>query len=131
MLVDEGLLHGKFHAATILSPESIPLLPMTSPFIPEHEIYGLLSGVGIKTPRYCFVDDASKFADAPFASGEPVVVKGIARDLWHKSEHGALAFCDFDVDAVSAMHGSMSVRVGAQFDWLGTLIAEKVEVQSA
>ena len=81
---------------------------MTSAFIPEHEIYGLLSRVGIKTPRYYFVDDDSKVADAPFASGDPVVIKGIARDLWHKSDNGALAFCDFDVDAVSAMHNSMS-----------------------
>ena len=104
---------------------------MTSAFIPEHEIYGLLSRVGINTPRYCFVDDDSKVADAPFASGDPVVIKGIAHDLWHKSDNGALAFCDFDVDAVSAMHRSMSVRVGRQFDWLGTLIAERVEVQSA
>jgi hypothetical protein len=103
---------------------------MTSAFIPENEIYGLLSRVGIKTPRYCFVDDDSKVADAPFASGDPVVIKGIARDLWHKSDNGALAFCDFDVGAVRAMHGSMSVRVGGQFDWLGTLIAERVEVQS-
>jgi acyl-CoA synthetase (NDP forming) len=104
---------------------------MTSAFIPEHEIYGLLSRVGIKTPRYYFVDDDSKVPDAPFASGDPVVIKGIARDLWHKSDNGALAFCDFDVDAVSAMHNSMRARVGRQFDWLGTLIAERVEVQSA
>ncbi len=104
---------------------------MTSAFIPEHEIYELLSRVGIKTPRYCFIDDDSKVADAPFASGEPVVIKGIAEDLWHKSDNGALAFCDFDVDAVRAMHGRMSVQVGRQFDWLGTLIAERVELQSA
>ena len=44
---------------------------MTSAFIPEYEIYGLLSRVGIKTPRYYFVDDDSKVADAPFASGDP------------------------------------------------------------
>jgi len=104
---------------------------MTSTFIPEHEIYGLLSRVGIKTPRYCFVDDDSKVAEAPFASGDPVVIKGIAIDLWHKSDNGALTFCDFDVDAVTAMHGSMSARVGRQFGWLGTLIAERVEIQSA
>jgi len=104
---------------------------MTSPFIPEHEIYGLLSRVGIKTPRYCFVDDDSKVADVPFASGDPVVIKGIARDLWHKSDSGALVFCDFDVDAVKATYDSMSARVGRQFDWLGTLIAERIEVQSA
>jgi len=104
---------------------------MTSAFIPEHEIYGLLSRVGIKTPRYCFVDDNSKVADAPFASGDPVVIKGIAQDLWHKSDNGALVFCDFDVDAVSAMHDNMAARVGRQFDWLGTLIVERVEGQSA
>jgi acyl-CoA synthetase (NDP forming) len=104
---------------------------MTSAFIPEHEVYGLLSRVGIRTPRYCFVDDVSKVADAPFASGDPVVIKGIAQDLWHKSDNGALMFCDFDVDAVSTMHDSMAMRVGRQFDWLGTLIVERVEVQSA
>ena len=104
---------------------------MTSAFIPEHEIYGLLSRVGVKTPRYYFVDDDSKVADAPFADGDPVVIKGIARDLWHKSDNDALAFCDFDVDVVSAIHSSMSARVGRQFDWYGTLIAQKIEFQRA
>jgi len=104
---------------------------MTGTFIPEHEVYELLSRVGIKTPRYCFVDDDSKVADAPFASGDPVVIKGIARELWHKSDNGALAFCDFDADVVKDMHNSMSVRVGRKFDWLGTLVAERVEAQSA
>ena len=104
---------------------------MTSAFIPEHEIYGLLTRVGIKTPQYYFVDDDSKVADAPFASGDPVVIKGIARELWHKSDNGALAFCDFDADIVKDMHNSMSARVGRQFDWLGTLIAERIELQSS
>jgi len=104
---------------------------MTSAFIPEHEIYQLLSRVGIKTPRHCLVDDESSVADAPFASGDPVVIKGIARDLWHKSDHDALAFCDFDIDAVRALHNRMAARVGRQFDWLGTLIAERVQAQHA
>jgi acyl-CoA synthetase (NDP forming) len=104
---------------------------MTSAFIPEHEIYQLLSRVGIKTPRHCLVDDESSVADAPFASGDPVVIKGIARDLWHKSDHDALAFCDFDIDAVRALHNRMAARVGRQFDWLGTLIAERVQAQRA
>ena len=104
---------------------------MTSAFIPEHEVYGFLSEAGIKTPRYCFVDKESKLADAPFAGGDPVVVKGVARDLWHKSENGALAFCDFDADAVREMHNSMAARVGRRFEWLGTLIAERVEARSA
>ncbi|MDH4004600.1 MAG: acetate--CoA ligase family protein [Gammaproteobacteria bacterium] len=104
---------------------------MTSAFIPEHEVYGFLSAVGIKTPRYFYADHESKIADAPFENGDPVVVKGTARDLWHKSDNGALTFCDFDSEAVAAMHGKMRERIGEQFEWLGTLIAERVEFQPA
>ena len=104
---------------------------MTSAFIPEHEVYGFLSAVGIGTPRHCFIDDESKLDDAPFEDGDPVVVKGIARDLWHKSDSGALAFPDFDSDVIAAMHTSMRKRVGGQFEWLGTLVAERVEFRRA
>ena len=102
---------------------------MTSAFIPEHEVYELLSAVGISTPRHCFIEDVQQLANAPFEAGEPVVVKGVARDLWHKSDSGALAFCDFDSDAIAAMHGRMQATVGERFDWLGTLVAKRVEFQ--
>jgi acyl-CoA synthetase (NDP forming) len=104
---------------------------MTSAFIPEHEVYGFLSAVGIKTPRYCFVEDEDNISDAPFAPGDPVVVKGVALDLWHKSDSGALTFCDFDRDAIAALHVSMREQVARQFDWLGTLIAERIEFKRA
>ena len=104
---------------------------MTGSFIPEHEVYGYLSAVGISAPRHCFVASESQLADAPFATGDPVVVKGIARDLWHKSETGALAFCDFDRRAIAALHASMRENVGERVEWLGTLVAERVEYQHA
>ena len=104
---------------------------MASAFIPEHEVYGYLTAVGIGTPRHCFIDSESRLADAPFKIGEPVVVKGIARDLWHKSDSGALAFCDFDREAVAALHASMREDVGGRFEWLGTLIAERVDSRAA
>ena len=84
---------------------------MNGTFIPEHEVYGLLSAVGIRTPRHIFVDDDSRLSAAPFAAGDAVVVKGIARDLWHKSDVGALTFCDFDADAVAALHRQMRDKV--------------------
>jgi hypothetical protein len=62
---------------------------MISAFIPEHEVYDFLSVVGIKTPRHFLVDHESEVAKAPFAAGDAVVIKGIARDLWHKSDAGA------------------------------------------
>ena len=104
---------------------------MTSSFIPEHEVYGYLSAVGISAPRHCFVASESQLADAPFATGDPVVVKGIARDLWHKSESGALAFCDFDREAIGALHATMRENVSERVEWLGTLVAERVEFQRA
>ena len=104
---------------------------MTSTFIPEHEVYEYLSAVGIGTPRHCFVDNESDIDGAPFEYGDPVVVKGVARDLWHKSDVGALTFCDFDRDAVAAAHASMRDKVGEQFGWLGTLVAERVEFRRA
>ena len=104
---------------------------MTSAFIPEHEVYGFLSAVGIKTPRHFLADHESRVAQAPFAAGDPVVIKGVARDLWHKSDAGALFFRDFDVDEVTAMHKEMQSRLGEQFDWLGTLITERVEFKNA
>ena len=104
---------------------------MSSNFIPEHQAYGFLSAVGIGTPRHCFVEDEDDLADAPFQAGDPVVVKGIARDLWHKSDADALAFCEFGRDAVAAMHTSMRDKVSPSFEWLGTLVAERVEFRQA
>jgi acyl-CoA synthetase (NDP forming) len=104
---------------------------MTSSFIPEHEVYGLLSAVGIETPRHFFADEQSKVADAPFAAGDPIVIKAIARDLWHKSDNAALLFCDFDVDSAIAAYGRMRTALAQRFDWLGLLIAERVEFRRA
>ena len=104
---------------------------MSSTFIPEHEVYGLLSAVGIKTPRHWVVNSDADIDTAPFAEGEPVVVKGMARDLWHKSDAGALSFCDFSADAVAAVHHQMRGDIAQRFEWLGTLIAEQVELRAA
>ncbi len=104
---------------------------MTRAFIAEHEVYGFLSAAGIKTPRHYFVNREDELADAPFERGEPVVIKGIARDLWHKSDSDALAFCDFDSNAIAVLHGSMRKQVGEHFDWIGMLIAEQVDFRRA
>ena len=100
---------------------------MTPAFIPEHEVYGYLSAVGINTPRHFFADDEHSIAEAPFEHGAPVVVKGIARDLWHKSDSGALAFCEFDAGSVRSQYVDMRERVSSRFDWLGALVAERIE----
>ena len=104
---------------------------MTGTFIAEHDVYAFLASAGIKTPRHCFVTDEDELAEAPFAPGDPVVVKGIARDLWHKSDVGALSFRDFDAVEIAALHRRMRDDLGRRYDWLGTLVAERIERRAA
>jgi acyl-CoA synthetase (NDP forming) len=104
---------------------------MTGTFIPEHEVYAFLSAVGIRTPRHCLIENESELAGAPFTPGDAVVVKGIARDLWHKSDAGALSFCDFDATEVASIGARMRNEIGPRYEWLGTLVAERIESRSA
>ncbi len=104
---------------------------MNQLFIPEHMIYQYLSQVGIKTPEHFFVKSEEDIPSAPFAAKQAVVVKGMAVDLWHKSDNGALEFCDFDVEQIKLCHKNMSEKVSGKFSWLGTLITEKVSIKTA
>jgi acyl-CoA synthetase (NDP forming) len=104
---------------------------MTTTFIPEQKIYQLLSKVGIKTPQYCFIQNDDDFKDLPFDDGQPVVVKGMAVNLWHKSDNDALFFIDFNLDKVNQQHELMQKNVGANFKWLGTLVTERINIQLA
>ncbi|TQV89564.1 acetate--CoA ligase family protein [Aliikangiella coralliicola] len=105
------------------------LIEMSQTFIAEHQVYSLLSQVGIKTPKHCFVDN--DFSDIPFDSGEPVVLKGMATDLWHKSDNDALHFRDFELEEIKCLHAKMQKNLSAKFEWLGTLITEKIAIQKA
>ncbi len=71
-----------------------------SKFIHEAHVYELLSQSGILTPKYVVIDDIKdedKYKDF-FKDGESVVLKGIADNLWHKSDNGALKFINFSKD---------------------------------
>jgi len=107
---------------------------MSSQFIPEFQIYQLLSSVGIKTPRHHFVPadvDINEFdfsaSGFEFAVDEPVVVKGMATDLWHKSDNQALSFTEFNRSQLQSEHLRMAAHLGNEFEWLGTLITEKIQ----
>jgi len=102
---------------------------MKQTFIPEYQVYELLTEVGINTPRWQFIQD--DFSHLDFQQGEAVVVKGMADDLWHKSDNGALKFCDFDETQIKQLHAQIQQNLGDQFNWLGTLITERVNIQKA
>jgi len=92
-----------------------------STFLHEGRAYALLAAAGLRVPRHGFLESGP----LPFAPGEPIVLKGIADELWHKSDKGAVHFGAFDPEALRAEAAAMRARV-AEHPWIGGLVCEKV-----
>jgi len=99
---------------------------VSNSFIPEFEVYQLLKQADIKIPLYSLIQKESDCSNTSFSNGQAVVLKGMATDLWHKSDNGALAFCNFSVTELEKRHTEMSQAVGREFNWLGMLVTERV-----
>jgi acyl-CoA synthetase (NDP forming) len=100
---------------------------MTSNFIDEIRAYELLAEAGLGTADWAVVRSAEDVAALPFAPGTPVVLKGVAIDVWHKSDLGLVAFEDFDADLVSGHHERMKTVAQAHGTYIGTLVVRKVD----
>lgn len=101
-------------------------MTVTTGFLHEGRAYGLLAAAGLRVPRHGFIDGGlAGSAPLPFAAGEPIVLKGIADQLWHKSDKGAVHFGPFDAAALEAEAAAMKARV-AEHPWIGGLVCEKV-----
>ena len=92
-----------------------------SGFLHEGRAYGLLAAAGLRVPRHGFLESDS----LPFIPGEPIVLKGIADQLWHKSDRGAVHFGTFDVESLKAEATAMRLRV-PEHPWVGGLVCEKI-----
>ncbi len=95
-----------------------------SRFLHEGRAYALLAAAGLRVPRHGFLESGP----LPFAPGEPIVLKGIADELWHKSDKGAVAFAPFDARALRVEAEAMKARV-PEHPWIGGLVCEKVAFQ--
>ena len=95
-----------------------------SRFLHEGRAYALLAAAGLRVPRHGFLETGP----LPFAPGEPIVLKGIADELWHKSDKGAVAFAPFDALALRVAAEAMKARV-PEHPWIGGLVCEKVAFQ--
>jgi acyl-CoA synthetase (NDP forming) len=93
----------------------------SSAFLHEERAYGLLAAAGLRVPRHGFLETGP----LPFAPGEPIVLKGIADQLWHKSDKGAVHFGTFDQEALKTEATAMRRRV-PEHPWIGGLVCEKV-----
>ncbi len=99
---------------------------MTTTFIHEIRAYELLEQVGLALKPWGVVREAADAERLPFAPGDPVVIKGTAVEVWHKSDLGLVAFEAFDPAAIRAHHERMKAAGSAHGAYIGTLVARKV-----
>lgn len=100
---------------------------MTPQFISENQVYSLLAQAAIKTPKHFFFSSTEEIDSDWFNLNEKIVVKGMADDLWHKSDNGALEFVEFSQEKLALVSTKMQQSVSSQFHWRGTLATEKVD----
>lgn len=92
-------------------------------FVGEAEAYALLARAGLVPPRHALVGASL----AEFAADEPVVLKGLGEELWHKSELGAVRFMPFrPTDVIVAAEGMRAQIEAAGHRWLGGLVCERI-----
>lgn len=95
---------------------------MKAAFVHEFDAYALLAQAGVTPPRHGRVGGA-----LPFTPGEPVVFKGIARDLWHKTEAGAVHFLEFNPARLADLVTTLRPRLAAAgHEWIGALVCERL-----
>ena len=101
-----------------------------STFIHETKVYKILEENGIKVPRHIAftkVDDLKR--QNIFLDNEDIVLKGIAKDLWHKSDQGALYFEKFDITSLNNTYKKMEIGLKNKYHWIEGLLVEKVKVK--
>ena len=95
-----------------------------SSFVHEAEAYALLARAGLRPPRH-----GVEGGPLPFETGEPVVVKGLAENLWHKSEFGAVHFLPFEKQSVFNEFKGMHQRLAAGgHRWMEGLVCEQIDI---
>ena len=101
-----------------------PVVRSTSHFVSEVEAYALLTRAGLRPPRHGMLGEP-----LIFLPGEPVVLKGLGEELWHKSDLGAVEFMRFDPAVAQAGADEMRERVeSAGHRWLGGLVCERIAI---
>jgi len=103
---------------------------MTNKFVSEYEVYQILNQVGIDSPKNFLLDENTDISTSPFTENDPVVIKGLAENLWHKSDLNAVHFCEYNQSKVSSINREMKARLSEEYPWIGTLVSERVSFLS-
>jgi acyl-CoA synthetase (NDP forming) len=97
-----------------------------STFIHEAQAYDWLEQAGLGGVRRGLVRSAADVAGLPFQPGEKVVIKGVAVDVWHKSDLGLVRFESFEPERIRAIAAEMETLAAPHGQWVGALVVERV-----
>jgi acyl-CoA synthetase (NDP forming) len=100
---------------------------MTTTFLNELEAYELLERAGLPGLRRGLVVTREDVARLPFKAGDKVVLKGVAQDVWHKSDIGLVRFEAFDVEKIWAHAQEMEAVASRHGAWVGMLVVDMVD----
>jgi acyl-CoA synthetase (NDP forming) len=104
---------------------------MSSTFINEVKAYEWLNQAGLGERRQGLVRTEADVAALPFKAGDRVVLKGVAQDVWHKSDLGLVRFESFDPARVWALAQEMAAIGAAHGAWVGMLVMDLLEFRQA
>jgi len=100
---------------------------MTSTFIDEVKAYALLKQAGLGERRQGLVRTETDAAGLPFKAGDKVVVKGVAQEVWHKSDLGLVRFETFDPATIWALAQELERAGSPHGAWTGTLVMDLLD----
>jgi len=100
-------------------------------FIDEVRAYELMKSVGLRVPRHSLILGPSNLAELPFETGEAVVLKGVVKGVWHKSDLGLVRFGSYDPRWVQGIADDMRRSSANHGEWKGMLVVERVVQRGA
>ena len=104
---------------------------MSTTFIHELKAYELLELAGLGERRRGLVRTEADVAKLPFKAGDRVVVKGVAEDVWHKSDLGLVRFETFDPARIWPLSQEMAGLAAPHGAWVGMLVMDLLDFRQA
>ena len=101
-------------------------MPKISKFINEGQVYDLLRQASIEVPKYFVINSIEEILLLSFDDDQEIVIKGMADNLWHKSDVGALEFCKFRPKEIKQCLLKIKANIESKFQNVKYLVCEKV-----
>lgn len=99
---------------TVPNPSTAAVLPLGSDLSEDHAL-DLFATLGVRTPRRISVGDPAAAASAAASFDRPVVLKGVAEGITHKTERGLVAISPLNVETAAREMSSRNQDLDLSF----------------